>query len=58
VPKNYIEESKKNNTKAAAAYTEDSEGRDKIENMSLFEGEVEIKVNRKEVGDEFEVDGL
>lgn len=58
MPKNYIEESNKNNTKAAAAYSENSEGRDKAEDISLFEGEIEIQVNRKEVNDIFEVDGL
>lgn len=58
VPKNYIEEMTKNNTKAAAAYTENSQGRDPLDNMSLFEGEVDMKVNRKEVSDEFEMDGV
>ncbi len=58
VPKNYIEEKQKNNTKAAAAYSENSQGRDVLENMSLFEGEVDMKVNRKEVSDEFEMDGV
>jgi len=58
VPKNYIEEMEKNNTKAAAAYSENSEGRDTLENMSLFEGEIQLKVNRKEVSDDFEMDAV
>lgn len=57
IPKNHLEEVQKNNTKAAGIYKESSEGRDQIE-TSMFEGEMMIKMNRKDVNDMFEKDGL
>lgn len=57
IPKNYLEEQKKNNTKAAASYKENSEGRDEMD-TSMFEGELLIKINRKDINDIFEKDSL
>jgi hypothetical protein len=57
IPKNYLEEQQKNNTKAAGIYKENSEGRDPME-TSMFEGELMVKVNRKDVSDLFEKDSL
>jgi len=55
IPKDHLEEMKKNNTKAEGKYKENTQGTDE-ENptASSFEGEVLMKINNKEVSDSLE----
>lgn len=55
IPKDHLEEQKKNNTKAESKYKTNAEGTDEENpNASSFEGEVLMKINNKGVPDELE----
>lgn len=59
IPKDHIEAQKKNNTKAEALFTTNSQGSDQEnKSESNFEGELELKINNKEVPDELEEQGM
>lgn len=55
IPKDHLEEMKKNNTKAEGKYKENAQGTDEENpNASSFEGEVLMKINNKHVNDALE----